>query len=672
MPHYLEPVLCDLEGCEEVVPPERLHNGAKFHSDECRKKAARRRYNRGESGGAIPPLTLGQRVEKEKERLHSQELKRTLQELTRSEAKRQEYTSAIKSVLEPFQPSEIFPLIDKKPETVVEWALELCDWHVGQYTTLEMTGQVYEQTVEKTREQVDRLIQAVSSIFHESEGKHVKRLWVPVLGDIVEGDSMRPAQLREIQIPVVKQTIESFDLLVYLLRSLLQLPGLEELKVDFVGGNHDRLTTKAGNAGLGETDFCVGVGTKILTDELLWAPIESLRVGDGIVGFEETTSSTARHYEHTGVTSTRTETRPVYEITLETGEVLTSTPEHRWLMNTSVAGMERTLRWIRTDELPQLLKDVRRQYPLCLPRIMPKAEPQGSHETGFLGAAFDGEGWVRGATGRGATIGFGQNPNLMLSRTENYLHNTGFRFSRRERKDGLVTLNILGGQQEQLRFLMEVQPTFLIEKLVTRSLSRMKVIQHQRVPIKKVQFVGEKPVVVMSTSTGTYIAEGFGAHNCDTFSWLIGEMTKRAFGDDPRVEVVNWETFYGTREFAGRRHVFEHGASIRSSGGYGGVPYYPIVNAARQYESMLGGVDCVWLGHLHIPYHLPLGQEGHIIGGGSLPASSRFILSRYKTLHRPQQWLVEFHRNWGPTAFRPLYVDVDLPKPREVWDKKHE
>jgi hypothetical protein len=85
---------------------------------------------------------------------------------------------------------------------------------------------------------------------------------------------------------------------------------------------------------------------------------------------------------------------------------------------------------------------------------------------------------------------------------------------------------------------------------------------------------------------------------------------------------------------------------------------------------MLGGVDMVWFGHQHTPYVIPLGQQGHIVGNGSLPATSRFVQSSFKSIRRPQQWLVEFHRNHGATAFRPLYADIDLPKPGAVWGMK--
>ena len=406
--------ICSLEGCEERISPIRIDRGAKYCSDECRKTNARRRYSRGESGKRDGTArTLPEAVQQEQDKLEAKEMKRSLLELTRSAAKRGEYVTAIQSALSSYEPSIVFPFPEQDAQTTVDWAIELSDWHIGQATTMEHTGGMYEQTLAVTRKQVDRLIRAISGIFYESKGKVVRNLWIPILGDIVEGDSMRPAQLREIELPVVQQTVEGFDLLAYFISTLLELPGLETVTIDMVGGNHDRTTSKPGNAGLGETDFV------------------------------------------------------------------------------------------------------------------------------------------------------------------------------------------------------------------------------------------------------------------DTYAWLIGAMLQRRFENDPRVSIENWETFFGTREFAGLRHVFEHGSSIRGgSGSYGGIPWYPIANAASKWSAMLGGVDMVWLGHQHTPYVIPLGQQGHIIGNGSLPATSRYVQSQFKSIRRPQQWLVEFHRKHGATAFRPLYADIDLPAPGAVWDAK--
>ncbi|KKN32418.1 hypothetical protein LCGC14_0814060 [marine sediment metagenome] len=397
-------VICTIEGCNEDVAKGRL----KYCSDSCRKKFARRRHEDG-----VNIKTTDERVERERQKMRAEEDKKLLKSLARSEAKRELYVSAVQEALSAFKPSTPRPWLIKQDRTTdVDWEIDISDWHVGQSTPQETTGGMYEQTTEIVQKQVDSLLHAMSLIYHEANGKRVKRLWVNIMGDLIENDNMRPSQLREIDLPVVKQTIVAYDLVSYFLRTCLEMPGLEELVVDISGGNHDRTTQKAGNAGLGESDYV------------------------------------------------------------------------------------------------------------------------------------------------------------------------------------------------------------------------------------------------------------------DCFSFIIGEFIKRGFEDDPRVSVTNWETFFGTREFGGIRHVFEHGSSIRGSGGsYGGIPFYPIIRAAQQYESMLGGVDMVHFGHLHTPYLLPLGQDGWVVGNGALPATSTFVQSRYKKIRRPQQWLIEFHHSVGATKFEPLYADLGLPKPGDVWKK---
>jgi hypothetical protein len=87
---------------------------------------------------------------------------------------------------------------------------------------------------------------------------------------------------------------------------------------------------------------------------------------------------------------------------------------------------------------------------------------------------------------------------------------------------------------------------------------------------------------------------------------------------------------------------------------------------------MVGGVDIVWLGHLHTPYKIPLGQDGWIIGNGSLLPSSPFIQSTYKRVRRPEQNLVEIHRKHGTTAVRDIYCDSALEEVGAIWEKAAE
>lgn len=163
----------------------------------------------------------------------------------------------------------------------------------------------------------------------------------------------------------------------------------------------------------------------------------------------------------------------------------------------------------------------------------------------------------------------------------------------------------------------------------------------------------------------------------DTYSWMVGEFLKRFFAksqDADRLEIVNHESFFGTAKVAGLRCVYEHGASFKTStGSYGGVPYYPIANAARGYQSMLDGADVVLFGHHHKSMILPMnGGWGWQILNGALPPSSSWVQSSFKGYGRPTQWMLEFHHEIGLNNFRPIFLEQpEHMKPGQYWKKRH-
>lgn len=352
-------------------------------------------------------------IQRERRRLEQQETIRVLQQLQRSEAKRQQYIAAIERCLTPVEPSELIPLENRHTGMPVHrHVLVFSDWHVGQKTPIESTGGLYEQTTEITRWQIDRLLEAYRSIYDtESQGQRIPELMLLFLGDLVEGDSMRPAQLRQIDMAVTRQVVEAFSLIEYLIRQLLTIPGIERIRAHFVGGNHDRTTPRPGNGGLGETDYV------------------------------------------------------------------------------------------------------------------------------------------------------------------------------------------------------------------------------------------------------------------DTYAWLLGAFSDRYFEDDPRIAIVNWDTFFGYDIFADKRFVFEHGASFRSSSSsYGGVPWYPISNAGLKYQDMLDGADVVVMGHYHKGAILPMGKGGWQVMNGALPATTHFVQSSFKSIRQPMQWLLDMHDEHGMVSSMPLYAVPESLENNNAWD----
>lgn len=157
----------------------------------------------------------------------------------------------------------------------------------------------------------------------------------------------------------------------------------------------------------------------------------------------------------------------------------------------------------------------------------------------------------------------------------------------------------------------------------------------------------------------------------DTYAWLLGAFLQRSFANDVeagRIKIRNWETFFGYKIIAGKRVVFEHGSSFKWGGGYGGVPWYGLSALGPRYGQMLGEPNLVVIGHGHRPALIPHG-EGWILANGALPATSTYVQSSFKTISRPQQWLLSMHESLGITGFAPIYCDVPgQVKPGMIWD----
>lgn len=246
--------ICKYGPCDDDARP-----GSLYCTDAHRKDNARtnHREREAEVKNILDAKTLaGDQVAK----LQARQMVKTLRALSQSEARAQEYISAINDVLDPFEPTPVvdpYPLYgdDYDKKTVVNWMEHDTDWHIGQKTTFEQTGGQYEQSTLITRAQVDMMWESKKSIFAAESGKRVDNLWHCITGDIVEGDSMRASQLAGIDLTVTEQAVEAADLIALTVRRELTLPGVGTIDLDTVGGNHDRTTPKPGNAGLGETSY---------------------------------------------------------------------------------------------------------------------------------------------------------------------------------------------------------------------------------------------------------------------------------------------------------------------------------------------------------------------------------------------------------------------------------
>lgn len=130
------------------------------------------------------------------------------------------------------------------------WVLILSDIHVGQKTEIAATGGLYEQSTEITWLQFKILWNKLVELY--AYNPDVTELVILKLGDIVEGDGMRVSQAHGIDSLVTLQTINATDMLSWFYQQAMTM---FKVRVLSVGGNHDRTSQKAGNAGLGENGY---------------------------------------------------------------------------------------------------------------------------------------------------------------------------------------------------------------------------------------------------------------------------------------------------------------------------------------------------------------------------------------------------------------------------------
>jgi hypothetical protein len=261
---------------------------------------------------------------------------------------------------------------------------------------------------------------------------------------------------------------------------------------------------------------CVTPDTKVLTDDLRWVPAGDLKEGDGIIGFDDLPESgKKRHYRRATITYAGRKLSRVLRITLDDGQVLRCTPDHKWL----VLDAGGTAIWMSAEEM--LRRSRRKNSHIRLPRYWNVYDTDTSYGAGYLAGLLDGEGYL-GAVARTTNIGFIQNEGGVYTRGVTELEARGYRVVTRAKLGGFAAgddcrqVAVVGGRRELLRLLSEVRPMRLVEKLVSR-IHTLSLVAFGIPNISSVEEDGEQEIAVLSSSCQTYLAEGFAAHN----TWVV-------------------------------------------------------------------------------------------------------------------------------------------------------
>lgn len=276
-------------------------------------------------------------------------------------------------------------------------------------------------------------------------------------------------------------------------------------------------------------EACLAPETRILTEDLKWVPVGDLQVGDKLVGFDEHNNGQgkARNWRTTTVTATGRQMLPSSLVTLRDGTQIIASNQHPWLVSTTKGNVQR---WVTTSDLmppeKQKGRGRRRIKPHAAVRLLDVWDQPRSYEAGYVAGMYDGEGSYSYREGRAPVLTIGQKDNEALFELETALDRMGFITKRYGLKSDteFFSLHVVGGQPEYLRLLGSTRPKRLLEKWREAGSDQMGGLRAKgAVEVISVEPIGLHEVVTLSTSTRTYVAEGYAMHNSQQHYELTGE-----------------------------------------------------------------------------------------------------------------------------------------------------
>ena len=261
---------------------------------------------------------------------------------------------------------------------------------------------------------------------------------------------------------------------------------------------------------------CLGADSRVLTSDLRWVPCGDLNIGDELLGFDEYPfDGRSRKWRKTIVTKISPVLKPCSVVQLEDGTSFLASDKHGWLTHG-----ENVNRWKTTDEL--ITRWHRKDRPTRIVKAVDPWESKNTWGSGYLSAAFDGEGCIAQSARHGTsfegsyvfTCSFSQKDNAMLETVTNQLAEQGFGFSVKD-GDCVKTVSILGGRSGIMRFLGQIRPQRLLNNF---AVERLGVCQSKEdVAVVSVESAGEREVIGIETDSNTFVAEGFLSHNSEYF-----------------------------------------------------------------------------------------------------------------------------------------------------------
>jgi len=291
--------------------------------------------------------------------------------------------------------------------------------------------------------------------------------------------------------------------------------------------------------------MCLKENTKILTTNMYWVEIKDVRVGDELISIDEgETDEELRIYKNkaasrrkSGILKKRGKSckperklrsciveakrevfDPVIKITMDNGEVIEATSDHRFLSKRNGYSA-----WVKVGKM-RVGNEIR--------HITDPWSNEKTYEDGWMSGFMDGEGSLRGKKRAGGELCVYQVKGDVLDRAFDYLKSRGYsvRVDVDNRKGGEssklgnqpVHKLVLGRMGEIFRLIGKAKPTRFLKKnwWVGKSLPGKRIGGGWK-KIISIEHLPAQRMIDLQTSTKTFIANGFVSHNSTVFELVL-------------------------------------------------------------------------------------------------------------------------------------------------------
>lgn len=293
---------------------------------------------------------------------------------------------------------------------------------------------------------------------------------------------------------------------------------------------------------------CLAQEERMLTRDLRWVPCGDLGVGDEIMAFDE--EGSRRKWRPATILASDEMDAECVMVHLADGTSVVCTVDHPWLVRrSSTSGPS----WRRADQLTSGGKWM----------AMKALEPWSSASTfdaGWLSGMLDGEGCLAKTSHGTCQLVLTQAKGPLMERAIEIADSMGMAtnlISKRAHREGcrdMASLYFTGPSQVQavMSTLGSLRPGRLLEKW--DALDVRPGIHGANVEVLRVENVGVRTIQSITTSSGTYVGEGYMMHNTYVHrlrSW-IGEHYElqpgNAAGMNPRRSPAALKAFYAIHE----------------------------------------------------------------------------------------------------------------------------